>query len=87
MTDGTSAQRQLFTYEHDAGRLELIIRIVYGILIGIVLWVSGIITFICLFIQWFHILILGRRSEGLSNVAKPRVTSNASCTLCRICIS
>jgi len=30
----------------------------------------GIITFICLFIQWFHILILGKRHEGLSNFAK-----------------
>ena len=32
--------------------------------------VYGIIASICLFIQWFHILILGRRSEGLSNIAK-----------------
>ena len=61
---------RLFVFEHDAGRLELLIRIVYWILIGIVLWVYGIITFICLFIQWFHILILGRRNEGLSNFAK-----------------
>src|SRR5208337_4085730 len=42
----------------------------YWILIGIVVWVYGIITFICLFIQWFHILILGKRHEGLSNFAK-----------------
>ena len=34
------------------------------------LWVYGIIAFICLFIQWFHILILGRRNEGLSDLAK-----------------
>lgn len=57
-------------FERDAGRLELFIRIVYWILIGIVLWVYGIIAFICLFIQWFHILILGCRNEALSNVAK-----------------
>ena len=57
-------------YEHDAGRLELLIRIVYWILIGIVAWIYGIIAFICLFIQWFHILILGRRNEGLSSIAK-----------------
>src|SRR5208337_1032624 len=61
---------QLFTYVHDASRLELLIRIVYWILIGIVVWVYGIITFICLFIQWFHILIFGTRHEGLSNFAK-----------------
>lgn len=63
--------RQLFVYEHDAGRLELFIRIVYGwIAIGIVLLVYGIVAEICLFIQWFVILILGRRSEGLSNFVK-----------------
>ncbi|MGA2917496.1 DUF4389 domain-containing protein [Methanoregula sp.] len=70
MTDGTPAQNQLFTFESEAGRLELLIRIVYWILIGIVLWVYGIIAFIVLFIQWFHILILGCRNEGLSNLAK-----------------
>lgn len=62
--------RQLFVYEHDASRLELFIRIVYSIAIGIVLVVYGIIAEICAFIQWFVILILGRRSEGLSNVIK-----------------
>jgi hypothetical protein len=70
MTDGTSLQKQLFVFEHDADRLELLIRIVYWILIGIVLWVYGIITFICLFIQWFHVLILGCRNEALSDFAK-----------------
>jgi hypothetical protein len=63
-------ETQLFTYEHDAGRLELLVRILYWILIGIVLSVYGIIAFICLFIQWFHILVLGCRNEGLSNIAK-----------------
>jgi hypothetical protein len=65
-----SAHRQLFVFEHDAGRLELLVRIIYWILIGIVMWVYGIIAVICLVIQWFHILILGRRSEGLSTIAK-----------------
>jgi len=68
--EGTSAPAQLFTYEHDAGRLELLIRIVYWILIGIVLWVYGIIAIICLIVQWLHILILGCRNEGLSNLVK-----------------
>ncbi len=65
-----SGPRQLFVYEPDAGRLELLVRIVYWILIGIVLWVYGIIAFICLFIQWFHILVLGSRNETLSTIAK-----------------
>jgi hypothetical protein len=64
------AKKQLFAFEHDAGRLELLIRIVYWILIGIVAWVYGFIAGICLFIQWFYILVLGRRNEGLSNFAK-----------------
>jgi hypothetical protein len=71
MTDGTPpTPARLFTYEHDASRLELLIRIVYWILIAIVAWIYGIIAVICLIIQWFCILILGRRSEGLSNFAK-----------------
>jgi hypothetical protein len=65
--------------EHDAGRLELLIRIVYWILIGIVLWIYGIIAFICLFIQWFHILILGCRNEGLSNIAKGYLEYTRAC--------
>jgi hypothetical protein len=70
MTEGTSAPIQLFTYEHDPGRIELLVRIVYWILIGVVMWVYGIIAFIVQFIQWFHILILGCRNETLSNIAK-----------------
>jgi hypothetical protein len=70
MTEGASAHRQLFVFEQDAGRLELLIRIVYWILIGIILWVYSIIAFLFLIIQWFHILILGQRNEGLSNLVK-----------------
>jgi uncharacterized protein YqhQ len=68
MSDKT--RKQLFIFEHDANRLELLIRILFWILIGIVAWVYGIIAFICLFIQWFHILILGHRNETLSDIAK-----------------
>jgi len=70
MTDTPGSPRQLFTFEHDASRLELLIRIIYWILIGIVAAVYGIIATICLLIQWFHILILGRRNESLSNFAE-----------------
>ena len=62
--------KQLFVYEHDAKRLELFIRIVYSFVIGLVLMVYGFIAEICMLIQWFVILILGRRSEGLSNFIK-----------------
>jgi hypothetical protein len=66
----TSAPEQLFVYEHDAGRLELLVRILYWILIGIVMWIYGIIAGICLFIQWFWILIFGCRNETLSDIAR-----------------
>lgn len=62
--------KQLFVYEHDAKRLELFIRIVYSFVIGLVLAVYGLIAEICMVIQWLVILILGRRSEGLSNFIK-----------------
>lgn len=61
---------QLFTYEHDADRIELLVRIIYWILIAIVLWVYGIIATICLLIQWVHILVLGCRNEAVSNLVK-----------------
>jgi len=71
MTEGmTPPLMQLFTYVHDASRLELLIRIVYWILIAIVAFVYGLIATICLIIQWFHILFLGRRHQGLSDFAK-----------------
>ena len=66
----TDDLNQLFVYEHDAKRLELFIRIVYSFVIALVLIVYGFIAEICMLIQWFVILILGRRSEGLSNFIK-----------------
>jgi hypothetical protein len=65
MAEGGSKLRQLFTYERKASRIELFVRIVYWILIGIVITVYGILAGICLIIQWFVILILGRRNQGL----------------------
>jgi amino acid permease len=62
--------KQLFVYEHDASRLELFIRIVYAFVVLLVLAVYGLVAEICMVIQWFVILILGRRSEGLSNFIK-----------------
>ncbi len=70
MTGTQGSPRQLFSFEHDASRLELLIRIVYWILIGIVVTVYGIIATICLITQWFHILILGQRNESLSSFIK-----------------
>jgi hypothetical protein len=70
MNKESGEMKQLFVYEHDAGRLELFIRILYWIAIGIVLAVYGFIAEILMIIQWFVILIFGRRSEELSNFIK-----------------
>ena len=58
---------QLFTYEHDARRVELLVRIFYSIAIAIIMFVYGFIAGILMIIQWFVILILGHRNEGLSD--------------------
>ena len=71
MAEEKAALKQLFVYEHDASRVELFVRIVYAwICIAVVLTIYGLIAEICILIQWFVILILGRRSEGLSNFVK-----------------
>ena len=57
---------QLFVYEHDARRFELLVRIGYWIVIGLVSWVYGILALVCGILQWFFILIMGRRQRGLS---------------------
>jgi hypothetical protein len=67
MTDQEKPVSQLFLYEHDARRWELLVRIFYSIAIGIVMFVYGLIAGIVMIIQWFVILILGRRNEGLSD--------------------
>ena len=59
--------KQIFAYEEKAGRIELFIRIIYSFVIGIVLMIYGFIAGICMLIQFLVVLILGRRSRGLSN--------------------
>lgn len=59
--------KQLFAYEEKAGRIELFIRIIYSFIIGIVLMVYGFVAGICMLIQFIVVLILGRRTQGLSD--------------------
>jgi len=70
MDENVNDIKQLFVYEHDARRLELLIRIFYSIAIAIVMLVYGFIAGILMIIQWFVILILGKRSDGLSDFIK-----------------
>jgi hypothetical protein len=67
MSETEETMPQLFTYERKARRWELLVRIFYSIAIAIVIMIYGFITAIIMIIQWFVILILGRRSEGLSD--------------------
>lgn len=59
--------KQLFEFEEKASRIELFIRIVYSFIVSIVLAVYGFIAGICILIQFIIVLILGRRSRGLSD--------------------
>lgn len=67
ITDERPSLKELFVFEQEAGRIELFVRIVYWIVIGIIGAIYGMLAWICGFIQWFHILILARRNESLSN--------------------
>jgi|GEM_PF-913468 hypothetical protein len=57
---------KLFEYEEKASRLELFIRIFYAIPVGIILIFYSIIAGVLVALQWIIILILGKRSEGLT---------------------
>jgi len=70
MDAATEGLKELFVYEHDARRLELLIRILYSILIGIIIAVYGFVAGLCNIIQFFAILVLGRRSRGLSEFVR-----------------
>jgi Na+/H+ antiporter NhaC len=61
----------------EAGRLELIIRFVWGIIVGIVLTVYGIIASFAYIIQWFYILFLGKRHAGLQDFINKYVKQSA----------
>lgn len=49
-----------------AGRLELFIRFVYGLVAGIIIAIIGIFAHVAWVIQWLHILILGKRHSALA---------------------
>lgn len=53
-----------------ASRVELFVRIVWGLVSGIVLCIYGIIAAICLVIQWLIILITGKRNIPLNNIIR-----------------
>jgi hypothetical protein len=70
MDETTGTPEQIFGFERDAGRLELLVRIGYWIVMWAILVVYGFIAALCLIVQWFHILILARRHQGLSEFVR-----------------
>ncbi len=52
-------------YEESASRLELFIRIVYGFVLSIIAGIWGFFAEIAAVIQWFYILIMGKRNGSL----------------------
>ncbi|VVB57827.1 Uncharacterised protein [Candidatus Anstonella stagnisolia] len=53
------------TYADKAGRLELFIRWIWAIPTTIVLILVAILASISMFLQFFHVLILGKRNKML----------------------
>ena len=56
---------EMAPFVEKASRLELIIRWLYGIIIGLLFWLWGIYASILEFLQFWHILIFGRRGARL----------------------
>ena len=52
--------------EEKASRLELFIRFIWYLIAGIILGIVGIFAYIAAFVQWLHILFLGKRHAALS---------------------
>lgn len=61
---------ELFEYDEKASRIELFVRILYAIPVGIILFLYSIIAGIFLVLQWLIILFLGKRSEGFNDLIK-----------------
>ncbi|MBS3068846.1 DUF4389 domain-containing protein [Candidatus Micrarchaeota archaeon] len=53
------------TYREQASRLELVVRWVWSIPSFVVLALLGILSAIAAFLQFFHVLILGKRNRTL----------------------
>jgi hypothetical protein len=59
---------EYLTFEKDASRIELIVRIFYQIPLMIITFFYAIIAEICCIIQIVLILILGKRYEGINGI-------------------
>lgn len=62
------------TYKEKASRWELFVRIIYAIPIIVVLWIFGILVGFAQFLQWFYILIFGKRHKSLHDFIRMYIT-------------
>jgi hypothetical protein len=54
------------TSDEKASRLELFIRFIWGFIVAIILCIIGMFAYIAIFVQWIHILLLGKRHPALA---------------------
>jgi len=51
--------------DENASRMELLVRIFWSFIVGLVLGILGMIAGIALIVEWLHILFVGKRHPGL----------------------
>lgn len=58
------------TYVEKASRVEILVRIVWAILGEIVLFIFSLVAILAVIIQFFYVLIYGKRQKGLFDFMK-----------------
>lgn len=58
------------SYVEEASRVEILVRIVWAILGGIVLFIFNLIAILAVIIQFFYVLIYGKRQKGIFDFMK-----------------
>lgn len=62
--------QQKILYEEKASRIEMLVRIVWAILGGIVLYIFAIIAVLATIIHFFYILVYAKRNKEITNFVK-----------------
>ena len=75
---GSEEIYEMAPYVEKASRVELIVRWGYGIAIGFIYYFWAIYVGIVEFLQFFHILIFGRRGSGLYLSTRRYVAAQAN---------
>jgi len=62
--------QQKIIYVEKASRIEMLFRIIWGIVAGIVLGIFSLIAIFAIVIHFFYILIYGKRQRGIFDLVK-----------------